>query len=117
MTSVSRGRHSHDHMVVGYISCLYISDCSESILDTRGHHSHDHRVVGYISFLYISDCSESILDTLSDVLHEFYLQFTTHLRSAVDNKLLHGHAGFPVGNYHSGLCIIHIIQKALSSLM
>jgi hypothetical protein len=28
MTSVSRGRHSRDHMVVGYISFLYISDCS-----------------------------------------------------------------------------------------
>jgi hypothetical protein len=50
-------------MVVGYISFLYISDCSESILYTRGRHSRDHMVVGYISFLYISDCSESILDT------------------------------------------------------
>jgi hypothetical protein len=54
--------HSRDDMVVGYISFLYISDCSESILDTRGRHSRDDMVVGYISFLYISECRESILD-------------------------------------------------------
>lgn len=52
-------------------------------------------VAAIFSHLGFDNCSESILDTLSDILHEFYLQFTTHLRSAVDNKLLHGHAGFP----------------------
>lgn len=42
---------------------------------------------------------------LSDILHEFFQQFTTHLRSAADTKLLHGYAGFPV----SGLPIIYTL--------
>ncbi|CAG2201911.1 SUPT7L [Mytilus edulis] len=52
-------------------------------------------VAAIFAHLGFDNCNESVLDTLSCVLHEFYLQFTTHLRSAVDSKLLHGHAGFP----------------------
>ncbi|CAC5412499.1 SUPT7L [Mytilus coruscus] len=52
-------------------------------------------VAAIFAHLGFDNCNESVLDTLSCILHEFYIQFTTHLRSAVDSKLLHGHAGFP----------------------
>lgn len=52
-------------------------------------------VAAIFAHLGFDNCSESTLDLLSDILHEFLLQMTTHLRSAADAKLLHGHAGFP----------------------
>ncbi|XP_069129324.1 STAGA complex 65 subunit gamma-like [Argopecten irradians] len=39
--------------------------------------------------------NESILETLTDITHEYFQQLTTHLRTAVDNRLLHGYNGFP----------------------
>ncbi|KAL5011540.1 hypothetical protein ScPMuIL_010091 [Solemya velum] len=38
---------------------------------------------------------ESVLETLSDILHEYYLQFMSHLRSAADATALGYSSGFP----------------------
>ncbi|CAC5425822.1 SUPT7L [Mytilus coruscus] len=64
--------------------------------DVTCRHLVQRSVAAIFAHLGFDNCNESVLDTLSCILHEFYLQFTTHLRSAVDSKLLHGHAGFPV---------------------
>lgn len=40
-------------------------------------------------------CAESLLETLTDITHEYYLQFTKHLRAAADNQAQAGPSGFP----------------------
>lgn len=40
-------------------------------------------------------CAESLLETLTDITHEYYLQFMKHLRAAADNEARDGPAGFP----------------------
>ncbi|KAL3879103.1 hypothetical protein ACJMK2_031416 [Sinanodonta woodiana] len=40
-------------------------------------------------------CAESILETMTDIAHEFYLQFTRHLRTAADHAMQSGESGFP----------------------
>lgn len=44
---------------------------------------------------------ESVLETLTDVTHEYYLQFMNHLRAAADSAAMHGQSGFPVGASHT----------------
>ncbi|XP_060083650.1 STAGA complex 65 subunit gamma-like [Ylistrum balloti] len=39
--------------------------------------------------------NESILETLTDITHEYFQQLTTHLCTAVDNRLLQGYNSFP----------------------
>ncbi|XP_048243759.1 STAGA complex 65 subunit gamma-like isoform X1 [Haliotis cracherodii] len=40
-------------------------------------------------------CPESVLETLTDILNEYYLQMTKHLRAAADTAALNQYGGFP----------------------
>lgn len=49
-------------------------------------------VLAHMSF---ESTPESVLETLTDVTHEYFLQFMKHLRAAADSTAIHGPSGFP----------------------
>lgn len=61
---------------------------------------------------FLPVCNESILETLTDVTHEYLLQFTKLMRHARDEEAMRGTTGFPVcilASYEViQTCIVHL---------
>lgn len=52
-------------------------------------------VAAILAHMSFEGSPESVLEFLTDVVHEFYLEFTRHLRFAADSAAMHGPSGFP----------------------
>ncbi|PVD34559.1 hypothetical protein C0Q70_05835 [Pomacea canaliculata] len=91
-----------EHSAVPYIPANFDSDFVKGIgetppaIDEIANRKLLRRSVAAILAHMSFECApESVLETLTDVTHEYYLQFMKHLRAAADAAGMNGLSGFP----------------------